>query len=196
MNPTAVALEHSIVFDEWRYSSSSPGAGRPPESDWRPVGSASTAAAARRVVSPQGDCYPDDLDCVEHWFSAEVILPADFVSGHSVTLEFDGIASIAEIYWNGHFVGTSESMYAEHRIDVAERCRPGDNVLDVRCLSLTTGWRRARFHALAGKPAWSKSRNSGRCVQRCSVARRDGVPPRRSLGSGETPGSSSAPEPE
>ncbi len=107
---------------------------------WLPIGRARTVAGALRVSRAQAlpETYPEHLDDNEHWFGVDVQLP-DLPGGYVATLlELDGVATIAEFFWNDVPIGTSTSMFRAHSIDISAFVHPGCNRLTVRCLSLTT----------------------------------------------------------
>ena len=51
-------------------------------------------------------------------------------------LALDGIATVAEVYLNGELVLESDSMFAEHRLDVGAQLRGAGNELAVCCRAL------------------------------------------------------------
>ena len=130
--------------DDWEYAAGPVTGGFPRQQDWLPAGNATTLAAVRRNVDHAGGMEWFDGDGSDHWFGTDVVLSDDIVRERGlVLLELDGVATIAEFYWNDRLVGRSESMFREHSIDISDVVRPGINRLAVRCLSLT--------HWLAGK---------------------------------------------
>ncbi len=135
---------NAIALTSWSYARTAPGAGWPDDNCWTAVGTAKTAAAALRVTDPSSDPYPTNLDDIDHWFSAATVIPTDAIErGARVLLELDGVATIAEFFWNGVAVGASETMFGEHRLDVTALSQPGENRLTVHCQSLTS-WLAAR----------------------------------------------------
>ena len=90
-------------------------------------------------AQPGADPFPSGLDEMDHWFAATVELPLDSldVPGRQVLVELDGVATIADFFWNGQLIGASESMYAEHSFNVSKSSVVGDNHLVVHCRSLT-----------------------------------------------------------
>ncbi len=78
---------------------------------WLPAQVPGTVAAAL------GAGAPEDLDAHDWWF--RVRFDAEAVAeGEQVLLELDGIATVAEVYLNGQRVLESESMFAQHAVDV------------------------------------------------------------------------------
>ncbi len=52
--------------------------------------------------------------------------------GERVFLEFDGVATAAEVYVNGHFAGGHKGAYTGFSLDVTEYAAPGENFIAVR----------------------------------------------------------------
>jgi beta-mannosidase len=75
-----------------------------------------------------------DFDADDWWFRVRFqALPA--VPGEEVVLHLGGLATVAEVYLNGHHVLDSESMFAAHTLDVGALLE-GDNELTVCCRAL------------------------------------------------------------
>ncbi len=76
----------------------------------------------------------DDLETVDWWFQTE--FEADPAApDEEVVLHLGGIATVAEAYLNGELLLESESMFAEHTVEVGNRLR-GRNQLAIRCRAL------------------------------------------------------------
>jgi beta-mannosidase len=110
--------------------------------DWLPARVPGTAAAA---LYDAGRWRPGDgsnLDAEDWWFSTRFDAPA---SGEheQVTLELDGLATLAEVFLNGTRVLASESMFAPHSLDVGALLR-GENELAIRFLALAPRLARPR----------------------------------------------------
>src|ERR1700733_7968414 len=80
--------------------------------DWTPARVPGTVAAALEAV----DATIDDLDGHDWWFRCRFERP-DPTPGDDLRLEFDGIATEAEIYLNGRPLLTSSSMWRAHAVD-------------------------------------------------------------------------------
>ena len=75
------------------------------------------------------------LESVDWWFQTE--FEADPAApGEEVVLHLGGIATVAEVYLNDELVLESESMFAEHALDVGRRL-DGRNHLAIRCRALS-----------------------------------------------------------
>ena len=103
--------------------------GMPPDLAWR---------TAQVPVSADLDhgtgVDPAELDAVDWWFQTE--FEADAAApGEEVVMGLGGIATIADVYLNGELVLQSESMFAEHDLDVGRRLH-GRNHLAIRCHAL------------------------------------------------------------
>ncbi len=72
------------------------------------------------------------------WYRQWVTLPEE-VKGKDITLTFDAVAKSAEIYVNGHLVGTHLGMYGEVRVDASEYFHPGKNLVVVKVTGRSEG---------------------------------------------------------
>jgi beta-mannosidase len=102
--------------------------------DWLTARVPGTAAAALYDAGRWCPGDGSDLDAEDWWFHTR--FHAEPSGEHEqVTLELDGLATIAEVFLNGTRVLASESMFAAHSIDVGALLR-GENELAIRCLAL------------------------------------------------------------
>jgi len=101
---------------------------------WIPARVPGTAAAALLDAGEWqlGDRF--DFDAEDWWFrtsfAAEPVAP-----GEEARLRLDGIATVAEVYFNGELILESDSMFAAHALDVGGRLRE-QNELAIRCRAL------------------------------------------------------------
>jgi beta-galactosidase len=65
------------------------------------------------------------------WYRQYVELPADIQSKH-ITLNFDAVSKIAEVYINGQLAGSHVGMFGDFSIDATSFLRPGKNLIAVR----------------------------------------------------------------
>lgn len=101
---------------------------------WRPATVPGTAAAVLRADGHDLTIEDLDLDGRDWWFRVRFdASPA--TAGEEVVLRLDGIATVANVFLNGELVLSSESMFAEHAVDVGGRLR-GDNELVIHCHAL------------------------------------------------------------
>ena len=93
-------------------SYSLPSAAAPAFADSLPVSLPCTAASALRAAGQFafGKYALDDLDI---WFRCELNLPVD-----ASFLHFDGLAGIADVYWNDTPILRSENMFVAHQLDL------------------------------------------------------------------------------
>jgi beta-mannosidase len=88
-----------------------------------------------------------DFDADDWWFRCtfEVVSPRD---GRTRILNFDGLATIAEVWLNGHSILTSASMWLSHAVDASPLLQ-AKNELVIRCSSL-----RQALAARRPRPRW------------------------------------------
>lgn len=72
------------------------------------------------------------------WYRQWIELPAS-VEGKTMTLTFDAVSKIAEIYINGELAGTHIGMYGEIQIDGSRLLKPGKNLLVVKVTGRVDG---------------------------------------------------------
>jgi beta-mannosidase len=115
-----------------------------PEHGWVAAPVPGTVAGALAAAEPGTDGQPavaawaggePDVDAHDWWyrvgFDAE---PA--ADGEEVVLALDGIATVAEVYLNGHRILDSDSMFAAHELHVGALLN-GRNELAICCRALT-----------------------------------------------------------
>ena len=64
-------------------------------------------------------------------------LPEEVFNSEEILLEFDGIDTFAEIYFNNVLVGTTDNMFLQFTYSVKELARRKENILRVKMLSTT-----------------------------------------------------------
>ena len=106
----------------WRLTSSAPGAWSTPadihtEAEWLNAPVPGTVAAALRDAGRFDIMDPPELDDRDWWYRCEV------EGGGRKILSLDGLATIAEVWLDDELILRSDSMYAEHRVDVELQCR-------------------------------------------------------------------------
>lgn len=65
------------------------------------------------------------------WYRRHFTLGEEY-GGRRVTVEFEGIATVADIYVNGELVGTHKGAYTSFSYDITDYLKDGDNVIAVR----------------------------------------------------------------
>ena len=73
-----------------------------------------------------------DLDAQDHWFRCQTQLPMV----ERVSLCFEGLATLALVFWNDDLILSSDNMFARHEVDVSHLSRTG--YLSIRFQALTT----------------------------------------------------------
>ncbi len=153
--------ERVVSFDDEREIAWTLGTCAPGEEPvlWQPISGPVTVAAAWRELGRLDIDDPSTvqaLDDNDHWFRASVPDgvgvdgPSDVVGRVTRMLEFDGLATIVEVWLNGVRLATSTSMFVPVRVDVTDAWRAEGNIVELRCLALTswldaTRWPRPRW---------------------------------------------------
>ncbi|MCX6130307.1 MAG: glycoside hydrolase family 2 protein, partial [Proteobacteria bacterium] len=88
-----------------------------------------TVASARRRAG-QFEYGTEDFDDKDHWYRARVCLPED----QSVSLRFNGLASLADVFWNDDLILSSDNMFHEHSVDMKDY--RGQGILTIRFRSV------------------------------------------------------------
>jgi beta-mannosidase len=125
MTPSA---ERIAVTSGWEVAAAEPGE-QPRDDAWIPASVPGTVAGALRASGLADE--QRDLDAEDWWF--RVTLPA--VSDELVTLELDGIATVADVMLDDEVLLRSSSMFARHEVDVTGRVASPAQ-LAIRCHAL------------------------------------------------------------
>ncbi len=123
----------------WECASSPPGVVVDPQDlegadlDWLPAEVPGTVAGAVRRV---GHASVDevDFDGSDWWFRTRVTVPPEAGDG-TWLLDVGGVATISDIWMDGHHLGHSDSMFSAHQYWI-ERPRSGGHLV-IRCGALT-----------------------------------------------------------
>jgi beta-mannosidase len=124
---------------EWWCTGTAPGTWSGPQDlddtfDWLAAPVPGTVAAALRAVGAE-DPPVARLDGQDWWYRCRVAGPTEPAGGASWLLESDGLATLADVWWNGRHVVSSDSMFAPSRVTVDA---PGaQNELCIRFAALT-----------------------------------------------------------
>ena len=105
-------------------------------------------AAALRAARQWDLEHPRDFDADDWWYRGRFIWSNR--SG-AARLRFEGLATVADAWLNGHHILRSESMFVAHVVDVAPLLR-NDNELVLRCHALTP-----LLAARRPRPRWRSS---------------------------------------
>ncbi|MFZ6773766.1 glycoside hydrolase family 2 protein [Undibacterium sp. SXout7W] len=110
---------------------------------WQAASVPATVASVQRDAGTfqYGAHHLDDLDA---WFRCELDIPEA-----AYALHFEGLASLAEVYWNDRCILRSDNMFTEHRLLVAEHELHGHGVLCVRFASVNQALKQRR-----PRPRW------------------------------------------
>ena len=64
-------------------------------------------------------------------YEKEFIMEKQQLSHDRLLLEFEGIDTLSDIYWNGNLLGSTENMHRSYEYDVTELAKEGENTLRV-----------------------------------------------------------------
>jgi beta-mannosidase len=118
------ALSPGIAFD--------PGDLETVRPEWMPCEGPMPAAAALRACGAWDLEHPRDFDADDWWYRCR--FTAD--SAGPVSLRFEGLATVADVWLNGRHILHSESMFVAHTVEIPRGLR-GENVLALRFHALT-----------------------------------------------------------
>jgi beta-mannosidase len=135
---------HDIIelTDGWEAAASAPGehadAGTLATLQWRRAAAASTAAA---VLAGDGmlpwEIAAEELDGADWWFRTSFEGPERSVeAAEEIVLDFEGLATVAEVYLNGALVHERSSMFARSCVEVGGTLA-ASNELAICCRALT-----------------------------------------------------------
>jgi beta-mannosidase len=135
---------HDIIelMDGWEAAACAPGehvdAGMLATLDWRPAPAATNAAA---VLAAEGvvpwEIAAEQLDGQDWWFRTSFQLPESSAEVFEETvLDFEGLATVAEVYLNGALIHDRSSMFARSCVEVGGALAPS-NELAICCRALT-----------------------------------------------------------
>ena len=81
---------------------------------------------------PADDLYSHEkYDWVDDWTFERSFIAPDLNSRERLTLNFEGIDTVAEIYLNGEQIYFADDMFIPHVIDVTDKVKKGENALRV-----------------------------------------------------------------
>jgi beta-mannosidase len=130
--------EEVLLSDGWQVAACPAGAHCAPDTvqelDWLPARVPGTAAGALRDAGRWRPGSARDFDAEDWWFRTR-FRSSPAALGEEVTLELDGLATVAEVFLNGTRLLAGESMFATYAIDVGELLEQ-ENTLAIRCHAL------------------------------------------------------------
>lgn len=145
MSHLAVDGRGQLLLAEWAFVSLAPGQANTPAElaclsvDWASATVPGTVASSRRELG-----FPDwgqlDLDAQDHWYRCSLELP----ESDEVSLCFDGLATLAQVYWNDELILRSSNMFIQHEVDVSNLPRSGTLMIHFQSLTAALATRRPR----------------------------------------------------
>ena len=101
--------------------------------EWLKAEVPGTFASALRAAGRFAYDFSQSYDDADIWFRRSGVDLGDVSSG--VQLCFGGLATLAEVFWNGERVLSSRSMFVAHTVDLTGRAPRGDLLIRFRSLS-------------------------------------------------------------
>src|SRR5436309_273850 len=107
--PASAADAAGATFAPWACCAQPPGAVTHPDqlhnvaSEWLPASVPGTAAAALHAAGRWDFSRPVDLDAEDWWYRTTFAVP-ELPAGHPCHLNFDGLATLAEVWLNGRLL--------------------------------------------------------------------------------------------
>ena len=95
---------------------------------WQQAEVPGTVASTLRAAKAWSFDTPKDFDASEYWYRARVV-SRSAEPGSSVWLCLGGLATLADVWFNGEHVLRSENMYLEHELDVTARVREQNEII-------------------------------------------------------------------
>ena len=115
---------------------------------WTPAPHLGTVASILRATGTWNFSTFCRFDAEDWWFRLRFPAAADHAAGQPVTLGFEGLATVADVWLNGLPVLSSDNMFVAHTVRTAA-LRPGANELILRFRALD-----ALLQAKRPRPRW------------------------------------------
>ena len=95
--------------------------------------SVSIPHANKLLTKHKGPDFQEQIESYRFvsWYRRHFALGKAY-SGKRITVEFEGVATVADVYVNGEFVGRHKGAYTGFSFDITEHIKNGENVLAVR----------------------------------------------------------------
>lgn len=105
---------------------------------WTPAAVPSTLASALRAAGKYDLAGPPrDFDAEDAWYRRTIHVLREAAANAPVVLVFEGLATVADVYFNGELLFTSESMFVVHERRIDDLLREsGENELAIRFRAL------------------------------------------------------------
>jgi len=114
----------------------------PDAGEWTGVAVPGTVA---ETVGPEGYDTHDPYDASDWWYRCHLPVPPEVDSAHRVQLRFDGLATLADVWFNGTHILHSANMFTVHEVDVTDLVRANNEIAIVfRSLDAALSERRPR----------------------------------------------------
>lgn len=130
---------------DWVFASFKPGQVATPSDlaganvAWSAVSVPGTVASAQRE-SGAFSWGQEDLDAADHWFQCKVALP----DSKRISLCFEGLATVAKVFWNDALILSSDNMFLQHDVDLSHLPRRGTLSICFQALTTALATRRPR----------------------------------------------------
>ncbi len=117
----------------WLFSPSDFKNGASPELDDSAFEKVSIPHANTLLTDHKGPGFADQIESYRFvsWYRRHFTLGEEY-KGRRVVVEFEGVATVADVYVNGSAVASHKGAYTGFSVDITDHIREGDNVIAVR----------------------------------------------------------------
>ncbi len=131
---TATMTRETLNFNtEWLYSPADYKNGASADLDDSGFEKVSLPHANTLLTDHKGPGFASQIESYRFvsWYRRHFTLGEEY-NGRRVTVEFEGVATVADVYVNGTAVGSHKGAYTGFTVDITDALRDGDNVIAVR----------------------------------------------------------------
>ncbi len=133
----------------WSFTSVAPGQINQPSEltahtlNWMPALVPGTVAAALRAAG-KFKYGEHDFDASDYWFRCADPLEGALKEAQHLLLNLDGLATLADVYWDNALLLSSENMFTAHTVDISQQPRTGQLFIHFKAVHTALAVRRPR----------------------------------------------------